>query len=128
MQITASFQSQTDKQLSDPHRDVTFNRYSTHGQVTFTEMQHLIAAVQTSVTFYRYVSALNFTCFAECSIFALNATFLLFSHTVRSVESASRLGIDIRLAYNPVPKKIPSFAVCNFPFGWPRGPNMGSMD
>ena len=53
---------------------------------------------------------------------------MLFSHNMRSVESASRLGIDIRLAYNPVPKKIPSFAVCNFPFGWPRGPNMGSMD
>ena len=54
----------------------------------------LIAAMQTSVRFYWYVSALNFTYFAECSIFALNATFLLFSHTVRSVrsvESASRL-------------------------------------
>ena len=96
MQITASFPSQTDKRLSDPYRDVTFNRYSTHGKVAFIEMQHLIAAMQTSVRFYGYefVSALNLTYFAECSSFALNATYLLFSRTVRSVrsvESASRL-------------------------------------
>ena len=79
MQIIASFQSQTDKRLSDPHRDVTFNRYSTYGQVTFTEMQHLIAAMQTSVTFYRYVSALNFASFVFfCFLFVLpNVTFLL---------------------------------------------------
>ena len=36
MQITASFPSQTDKRLSEAHRDVTFNRYSTHWRVTFT--------------------------------------------------------------------------------------------
>ena len=81
-------------------------------------MQHLIAAMQTSVRFYwyEYVSALKFTYFAECSIFALNATFFaIFTHRAVGALGRKRIPIiDIRLAYNPMPKKIPSFAGCNF--------------
>ena len=79
-------------------------------------MQHLIAAMQASVRFYWYVSVLNFTYFAECSIFALNAIFFaIFTHHALGALGRKRIPIiDIRLAYNSVPKKIKSFAGCNF--------------
>ena len=109
------------KKIPLTHRYVTFNRYSTHGDVAFIEMQHfllphLIAAMQASARFYWYVSAVNFTYFAECSIFALNATFFaIFTHHALGALGRKRIPIiDIRLAYNPVPKKIPSFAGYNF--------------